>query len=47
MAKHEFTPDEEKSVDEILNSLAGYTVEQAEAILKQVTTEIKNRAVIE
>lgn len=47
MPKRELSADESKTVSEILKSLAGYTVEQAEAILKQVASELKERAVIE
>lgn len=47
MAKHEFTNDEQKSIQAIFDELAGYTVEQAEAILKAVASQIKERAVIE
>ena len=47
MAKREFTIDETKAVEEILKILAGFTVEQAEAILKAVGSELKERAVIE
>lgn len=47
MAKHELTDDEQKSIQAIFDELAGYTVEQAEAILKAVASQIKERAVIE
>lgn len=47
MAKHEWTDEELATVQEILKLLAGYTVEQAEAILKAVAGELKERAVIE
>lgn len=47
MAKREITEDEQQSIKAIFDELAGYTVEQAEAILKAVAAQIKERAVIE
>lgn len=46
MAKRDLTVDEEVSANEILKTLCGYTVEQAEAILKFVGGQLKERAVI-
>ena len=45
--KRELTPDEEASVVRIIKELCGYSVEQAEAILKVVGGELKERAIIE
>ena len=45
--KRELTDDEQKSMEAIFEELAGYTVEQAEKILKAVAAQIKERAVIE
>ena len=45
--KIELESDEQKSADDILKILAGYTVRQAETILKAVASELKDRAVIE
>lgn len=47
MAKVELTDDEETTAEDILKTLAGYTVKQAEAILKEVAARLKERAVIE
>lgn len=45
--KIELDPEEQRTADEILKMLAGYTVRQAETILKAVASELKDRAVIE
>ena len=39
--------DEQNTANEILKLLAGLTVRQAEAVLKAVASELKERAVIE
>lgn len=45
--KRELSADEETSVKNIINELSGYTVEEAETIIKIVTAKIKECAVIE
>ena len=45
--KRELNTEEQSTADEMLKSLAGYTVEQAEAILKFVASQLKERAAIE
>lgn len=45
--KIELESDEKTTAEEILKMLAGYTVKQAEMILKTVAGELKKRAVIE
>lgn len=43
----ELSVDEETSVKEIMKELAGYTVEQAETIIKTVAAKIKECAIVE
>ena len=45
--KRDLSVEETESEEAILKELAGYTVEQAEAILSAVKTDLKSRAVIE
>lgn len=45
--KIELESDEQRTADEVLKMLAGYTVRQAGTILKAVAFELKDRAVIE
>ena len=45
--KRELNTEEQQTADEMLKMLAGFTVEQAEAILKYVSSQLKERAVIE
>lgn len=45
--KRELNLEEQKTVSEIINALGGYNVEQAETILKEVASELKERAIIE
>lgn len=47
MAKREISEDEYEAIEGILKTLAGFTVEQAEIILKVVAAELKTKAVIE
>lgn len=47
MAKRDLNTEEQESVSKILETLAGYNVEQAEAILREVASQLKERAVIE
>lgn len=43
----ELNGDEETSVQNIIKELAGYTVEQAETIIKTVAAKIKECAIVE
>ena len=45
--KRELSVDEESSVKVIMKELSGYTVEEAEAIIKTVAAKIKECAVVE
>lgn len=47
MAKRDLNTEEQEAVDNILKELAGFNVEQAEAILREVNAQLKERAVIE
>lgn len=47
MAKREFTDSEQDSVDEIIEELCGYSIDEAEAILKAVAVRIRQCAIIE
>lgn len=47
MAKRKLTGDEQTAAENILKELAGFTVAQAEAILSDVKSDLKERAVIE
>lgn len=47
MAKRELSEDEETSVKNIFKELAGYTIEEAETILKAVAAKIRESAIIE
>lgn len=43
----ELSVDEETSVKEIMKELAGYTVEEAEIIIRTVAAKIKECAIVE
>lgn len=43
----ELSEDEETSVKNIIDELAGYTVEEAETIIKTVAAKIKECAIVE
>lgn len=45
--KRELNNEEQQTLENILKELAGFTVEQSEAILRAVAAQIKERAVIE
>lgn len=47
MAKRELTETEQASVANIIKELCGYSVEEAEFILRTVAAKIKEYAVIE
>ena len=45
--KRELNEDQENSIKNIMKELAGYTVEEAETIIKTVAAKIKEYAIIE
>lgn len=47
MAKRELSVDEEISVKNIIKELCGYSVEEADFILKNVAAQIRECAIIE
>lgn len=47
MAKRELSEDEETSVKTIMKELTGYSVEEAETIIKTVAAKIKECAIVE
>lgn len=47
MAKRELNLEERQTIENILKELTGFNVEQAEVILKEVSSQLKERAVIE
>lgn len=47
MAKRELTDSEQNSVDAIIQELCGYSIDEAEMILKIVAARIRECAIIE
>lgn len=47
MAKNELVESEKISVDAILSELCGYSIDEAERILKAVAAQIRKCAIIE
>ena len=45
--KRELSENESQSVKAIFNELCGYSIEEAEFILKNVAAQIRERAIIE